>query len=45
MAHPSSAAAEQDFGGKKLRVEGRDSGSLYLETRGLAGQTIPCQVD
>lgn len=45
MTHPSSVAADQDSGGRKLLCEGRDSVPLYLETRGLAGLTIPCQVD
>ncbi len=44
VTHPSLDAADQDSAERKL-CRGRDAVSLYLETRGLAGLTIPCQVD
>ncbi len=44
MTHLSSETADQDSAGKRLR-KGRDSVSMYLESRGLAGLTIPCQVN
>lgn len=45
MTHTSLDAADQDSAERRLLCEGRDAVSLYLETRGLAGLTIPCQVD
>jgi hypothetical protein len=45
VSDPSSGAADKDSAEENLLREGRDAVSLYLETRGLAGLTIPCQVD
>jgi hypothetical protein len=44
LTRRSPDAADQDSAEGRLR-EGRDAVSLYLETRGLAGLTIPCRVD
>jgi hypothetical protein len=43
--HSSLRTADQPAAERKLLREGRDAVSLYLETRGLAGLTIPCRVD
>jgi hypothetical protein len=45
MAHPSLDAADQDSAEMTLLCAGRDAVALYLGTRGLAGLTIPYQVD
>jgi len=45
LTHPPLDAADQDSARRRLLCEGRDAVALYLETRGLAGLTIPCRVD
>jgi hypothetical protein len=45
VAHPSSNTADQGPAEREALRQGRDAVSLYLETRGLAGLTLPCEVE
>jgi hypothetical protein len=44
VTRQSSSDAGQDTAKERLR-QGRDAVSVYLEARGLAGLTLPCEID